>query len=584
MHHLLISCSRCSFAHNPGAIAGVVVGAVVALAAAAIWVFLAWRRHNTRKLEGAAIGPPSRSRMRPPLQDGDEDDEDDGLGGPVMAERMRGGAGSGPVALPFSHVDPRAPSGYGALMLPAAAKSSPGESDFLMVDEMDAHSSSEDVSGSQSHSAGHSNARYGASSSESSGGPSAPRRSIPTGSAIGFGQAAEEMNTVGVAISEPPRAISMSGSLRARDSSGLDPGAWLGGHVIAPVPRSPTAVSSGDGHAQSSQGHSGSSTEAIGFPLPHPSDGSGEADASPTLFHHSSSAQGHSSSSGHGHDKRSLASGEGRGSSEGHRTSGWFEAGSPNPPSSYPAKAPRTSTGGSELGRSPSQKSFFTRSLRWKRASLSQPASAMDSQVDITEGPRSPPGGSASTPNVPAFFSAFNRRRSGSNAPATWSSASSPPQSPRQTLFSGPPPPPATMRRLNNPGPMLHFAGASHQHGRPSIASLAGEVGEIEVEPHVPRQWPGLSPGLTLPPLPSPAITEGSGDVREGLLDPNIRGGHYGGMVSPSAVSLADHRDYTRPIGALVNNRMYSTTTVATRRTFDTQDSVDTATIQDTDT
>ncbi|EIN10105.1 hypothetical protein PUNSTDRAFT_133869 [Punctularia strigosozonata HHB-11173 SS5] len=91
-------------------------------------------------------------------------------------------------------------------------------------------------------------------------------------------------------------------------------------------------------------------------------------------------------------------------------------------------------------------------------------------------------------------------------------------------------------------------------HGRPSIASLVGEVGEIEVEPHVPRQWPGLSPGLTLPPLPSPAITEGSGDVREGLLDPNIRGGHYGGMVSPSAVSLADHRDYTRPIGALVNN------------------------------
>jgi hypothetical protein len=509
------------------------VGAVVALAAAAFWIILAWRRHNTRKLEGVAIGTaPNSARLRQPIDD--EDDEDLPGGQPMMTERMRGGQ--------LSYADPRTPSGYGAVMMPRALRSNPGEEDGLMVDELDAQSSSEDVSSSQ----GRHSARFGAgaSSAESAG---VRRRSNPTGSTIGFGQAAEEM-AGGVAVAEPPRAASPQA--RARDSMGIDPAAWLGGHVVVAAPHSPTAVSSGHGHTgPSSQGHSGSSSE-FGVLSSH-------AGGSSTLQHSgsglgagpSSQEQGAgSSSSGHGHDKQSLISGEGPTQSEGHRsTSGWFEAGGMPPPSSYPIRG-ADQTGGARPGvsRSPSQKSFFSRSLRWKsptrRGPHSQPTSAAASQVDISE-PRAQ-GGSASSPNVPAFFaSAFTKGR-GANSPPPQS------QSSRQPLFSGPPPPPATLRRINNPGPMQRWG--AHEPGRPSIASLAGEVGDVEVEPYVPqRHWPGLSPGLTLPPLPSPAITEGSGDAREGLLDPNIGDTGDTGMISPSVVSLADHRDYTRPIGAV---------------------------------
>jgi hypothetical protein len=69
--------------------------------------------------------------------------------------------------------------------------------------------------------------------------------------------------------------------------------------------------------------------------------------------------------------------------------------------------------------------------------------------------------------------------------------------------------------------------------------------------------WPGSGP-LTLPPPPSPVVMTDSLPVPDGLLDPRLE----------SLASLADHEDYSRPIGGVVNNKMHSTTT------FDTQDSV----------
>jgi hypothetical protein len=65
--------------------------------------------------------------------------------------------------------------------------------------------------------------------------------------------------------------------------------------------------------------------------------------------------------------------------------------------------------------------------------------------------------------------------------------------------------------------------------------------------------WPGLSPGLTLPPLPSPDVAE-SLYAPEGLLDPGLVSRLSPGQVanqSTAAISLGDHEDYTRPIGAV---------------------------------
>ncbi|KAH7882837.1 hypothetical protein F5I97DRAFT_1930468 [Phlebopus sp. FC_14] len=64
-------------------------------------------------------------------------------------------------------------------------------------------------------------------------------------------------------------------------------------------------------------------------------------------------------------------------------------------------------------------------------------------------------------------------------------------------------------------------------------------------------------------PMPSPVPTEES-RIAEGLLHPRLR------VDGRSNSSLRDFEDYSRPIGGLVNNRMYSTTTFGTVEDIET--------------
>lgn len=63
-----------------------------------------------------------------------------------------------------------------------------------------------------------------------------------------------------------------------------------------------------------------------------------------------------------------------------------------------------------------------------------------------------------------------------------------------------------------------------------------------------------LWPRLTLPPVPSPAVSDDSHDLAsEGLLDPRLPW-RLGQTRADSTTSLRDHEDYSRPIGALVRS------------------------------
>jgi hypothetical protein len=75
------------------------------------------------------------------------------------------------------------------------------------------------------------------------------------------------------------------------------------------------------------------------------------------------------------------------------------------------------------------------------------------------------------------------------------------------------------------------------------------------------RLWPNVGQ-LTLPPLPSPAISERSeGDIAEGLLDPQLPWRLERARFDSSG-SLRDHEDYSRPIGGtLIYHREHSTMT-----------------------
>ncbi|KIM72300.1 hypothetical protein PILCRDRAFT_742859 [Piloderma croceum F 1598] len=80
-----------------------------------------------------------------------------------------------------------------------------------------------------------------------------------------------------------------------------------------------------------------------------------------------------------------------------------------------------------------------------------------------------------------------------------------------------------------------------------------------------------LWPRLTLPPVPSPAVSDDSHDLAsEGLLDPRLLW-RLGQTRADSTTSLRDHEDYSRPIGALfVHNGERSRTSVGTNNTLET--------------
>jgi hypothetical protein len=96
------------------------------------------------------------------------------------------------------------------------------------------------------------------------------------------------------------------------------------------------------------------------------------------------------------------------------------------------------------------------------------------------------------------------------------------------------PTPPSSLLRPQSPGT------PNFSNQRPSMS--AHSTGD--------RVWPRL----TLPPAPSPAVSDDSHDLAsEGLLDPRLPW-RLGQTRADSTTSLRDHEDYSRPIGALVRH------------------------------
>ncbi|KIJ63832.1 hypothetical protein HYDPIDRAFT_112805 [Hydnomerulius pinastri MD-312] len=252
-----------------------------------------------------------------------------------------------------------------------------------------------------------------------------------------------------------------------------------------------------------------------------------------------------------------------------------------NPPTSFRAWKEKSS-GGSEK----------SKEKDWRRSSGSSTSALASGSADEKQGRTSPVLG------VRAFL---GRLRRAGNTPSPRSStrelASPPPRataSPDVDLEKAtgvsdagrvtPPPPPiqihiVTPQRaqysfvLSNPDPHppSPYSGtkdAPQATGTPPHEGDLYNPHEAPMYSHPEAMYPspsagGLHPQATLTSgytypvsIPSPVPTE---ELRlEGLLHPRLR------VEGNSDRSLRDFEDYSRPIGGLVNNRMYSTTTFGT--------------------
>jgi hypothetical protein len=587
-----------------------VLGAIV------VWIIFARKRAATRRAEQNALAfGPQDDVFRPPLDDGDSDDEPfsmSGHGHPMMAQHMRGGRiSAGPADL--STMAGEGSVGYAALGPVAAGRRGSGGEDDMLIDDMedDGELSAE---GAQSGMRGASSAGHADMSSHGhyATPPTTPlpvlaaaaRRRPTTGDSsasgptLGFGQAGETMR------SSEASPMSSSARLRAapsnarlrRDSSGLDPGAWLTGAKAGPATGpSPPGSSTAVGH--SSHGHQGSWTDkdapkrppaaalyslpagshsdslygtsqghdispsgyvTAGDRTPSPqffggpsSQGHGVADApSPGfLAARTPSSHGHGSSSSEGHRQRSS------GSHDGHRSGlrssvNWSEL----PPSSFRGKSKLQSGSAGvessprEGAKSPALSSrASTKSTMSGKSSKILPKAFRWRRRDSKSGSMSTP---ASSQDVTAYFGAAARQQPPPPRPTR------PPPVPTFFQAPGTPPPPASptianMRRPHSLGQLQTY------NARPTLAALAQrEMDEPEGAVNASWAWPGLSPGLTLPPLPSPTASqlEEPQYAPEGLLDPHLAsrlGSERAGMRSTAAISLRDHEDYSRPIGAV---------------------------------
>lgn len=131
---------------------------------------------------------------------------------------------------------------------------------------------------------------------------------------------------------------------------------------------------------------------------------------------------------------------------------------------------------------------------------------------------------------------------------------------------------PAGLPTITRTGPSSASLSSMFRTQSPVLGALPPAVFEPygvaipeDAVAHGAPAWPGLGV-LANGGMPSPALTERSSHhAPEGLLDPTL-GTQLGsqGMGSSAAISLRDDIDYSRPIGGLVNNRMYSTSSIPT--------------------
>ncbi|KAL6299401.1 hypothetical protein BKA93DRAFT_829881 [Sparassis latifolia] len=347
--------------------------------------------------------------------------------------------------------------------------------------------------------------------------------------------------------SEDVLAVPPPSARRAHRSSsfvGPEPAAWLGGRDISadpfrdPVPPSPlsaqryspddTGVLGGSGGEDVEQlgggaGGSGSSQRASGGSNGFRTSGdvlrrqSGGASSSG----HSSSGHGHASEQGH------RLSSHGHGMNDGRRSPGPSSLLPTQPHPAVPPTAYRPMADEEEEGESaPRRMGILGRSLRWKRGRSSSATSVPGSM-----------GGNNATGSAPGSNGFSSASTSQSNT--LLSPPASLVQSPTASFYDPP--------RLARPPSII----------RPNSSALGGLSVPVLV---LPEQ--GFM--SSRPDLPSPAPTEGSSRAPEGLLHPHLGALGPVGMRSTGAISFRDDMDYSRPIGGLVNNRQYSSTTVHT--------------------
>ncbi|KIJ15400.1 hypothetical protein PAXINDRAFT_180705 [Paxillus involutus ATCC 200175] len=198
----------------------------------------------------------------------------------------------------------------------------------------------------------------------------------------------------------------------------------------------------------------------------------------------------------------------------------------------------------------------------------------------------------------------LGRLRRGSHTPSPHSSNRDLPSHPRPSADVDPekaagimggdrgtPPPPIRIQAATPQRPQYSFVLSNPDLYPPSPYYATGDAMPSSDAPshgvgvHNPHDAPiytpspsvgGLYPQTVLPPVyvfgdsaPSPAPTEESRHA-EGLLHPRLQ------VLGSSDASLRDFNDYSRPIGGVVNNRVYSTTT------FGTLDDTETETMQGT--
>lgn len=479
-----------SFAHNRGAIAGVAVGAIIAVAFAGVWIFLALRRHKKQRnleLTGSSeqVNIPPDGGWRPPLEDGDEDDYNPMRYAGLLASlgtvgHAHSGKESGAV---------NGEEGYGGY----------GGEDEEKNDRM-----------SSEHGAG-----IGSSSAYSHVPPSSSGHGQATYPYMtGFGQAAETMQDsqypmMTLANGTPVAAAStvplMPSPRSVRTRGGPDPASWFGGKDIAYVEPSPSVVgSSSHGHSSSQHG-TGSRGKDSGSGKSASKVGSSEDDPLASYPRPSSSSQLHGSSSSE------------VGSSSGHKRSmdakRQHVGSNPTPPTSFSYSRKRHSSDTKSL------KGIIGR-LRGGRGS-----SSADHETTVQEASPSPSASASvrrqSTPN---------KSRSASPTPPPIPSSYNP-----IVVGVRPPTPPSSLLRPQSPS-------IPNIPARPTM-SMPPDMRE--------HAWSGLNPGfLTLPPLPSPAASVE--EAPEGLLDPRLPWRLEQARMDSSA-SLRDHEDYSRPFGGVVS-------------------------------
>lgn len=474
-----------SFAHNAGAIAGITVGALIALAFIGLWIFLTLRRRKNlldRELSASSeqVNISPHGGWRSPLEDGDDDDDNDPARyANILAQLRANGAISG--------------EGEG------------GDDDHGDGDDGDGDGDGNDAFGGSEYGAGAGTASvYSALS--------APPSDVHYPYMTGFGQAAETMRDENAVLVPAMTMVDGAplGSHRRSLSGGLDSSTWFIGQNMgyldanAKEGPSPSMISSHEHLSTSGKGAGGS--------------GSKNASYEEDIFHpaRSSSSQHLIASSSSDVDSSTGR----RLSMDGKKPSS--SAGLATPPTSFSLRQ-RTRSDHNSL------RSIIGR-LRGSRGSSPEPLIISDDDT------QSPP--SSATPTTVRF-------------PESSYSLSTPsqqaPYAPLVSIRS--PTPPSSLLRPQSPGT------PNFSIQRSMSAQSMGD-----------RLWPRL----TLPPVPSPAVSDDSHDIAsEGLLDPRLPW-RLGQTRADSTTSLRDHEDYSRPIGALfVHNGERSRTSVGTNNTLE---------------